>query len=61
MFYAEQLSWNSVNGTLSTAQNYSLNFGASSCQPSLTSNGNYSSITYVKIKEFLNKIKRFFF
>ncbi len=51
MFYAQQLRWNDVDGTESTARNYSLNFTASSCKTNITSvNGNYSAAMYVKIK-----------
>jgi hypothetical protein len=52
MFYAKQLRWNDVNGTKANGRNYSLDLGASSCQPSVTSS-NYSTVVYVKIKEFL--------
>ncbi len=45
MFYAQQLTWNNVNGSKTTGQNYTLNYGASSCQPNLVNpNQNLSSI-----------------
>ncbi|CAF4065240.1 unnamed protein product, partial [Rotaria sordida] len=44
MFYAKNLYWNDVNGTLSSGRNYSLNLNRSSCQPNIPSTSNDSSV-----------------
>ncbi|CAF2403266.1 unnamed protein product [Rotaria sp. Silwood2] len=44
MFYAKQLYWNDVNGTVSSARNYSLSLNESSCLPNITPDGNYTSV-----------------
>ncbi len=54
MFFVNNLTWNDNNGAKASNRGYNLNLNASSCIPNTTTtNGNHSSVMYVKERLFL--------
>jgi hypothetical protein len=54
MFFVNNLTWNDNNGAKASNRGYNLNLNASSCIPNTTTtNGNQSSVVYVKERLFL--------